>query len=243
MTVEQLITASAQVMGKMRPGQQLNQSQKDVGLQVLEDLRDGLNIEKQSIFQEVRTTHPLVINQKTYVLGDSQEWNAPRPIRILRAGMIKTNVADPKPETPIRIGNYDNYADIRLKDRKRELVTFVWPQFAETTVSLTFWPVPTIAHQVALYTEQPLTAFTSLAQVIGYPPGYARMWRYNLAVELAPSLGFGDVPRRVQLTAWETLESVKRLNRKRLESKVPTELMQPLSWDFETNNYRDHYNI
>jgi len=50
---------------------------------------------------------------------------------------------------------------------------------------LYFWPVPTQANPVILYLWTVLQLFPDLASKFFFPPAYAEMLRYNLAVRLA----------------------------------------------------------
>jgi hypothetical protein len=50
---------------------------------------------------------------------------------------------------------------------------------------LYFWPVPTQANPVILYLWSVLQQFSDLTTQFLFPPGYAEMLRYNLAMRLA----------------------------------------------------------
>ena len=71
--------------------------------------------------------------------------------------------------------------------------------------------MPTVAHSLVLYYDEPFAQFPDLTTPVSLAPGYAKALRCNLAIELAPEFG-RVVDPTVERLARESLADVKRQN-------------------------------
>jgi hypothetical protein len=87
----------------------------------------------------------------------------------------------------------DMYDDVQWQGIANKSTPSLLPQVCFVDASnavfpdmvLYFWPVPTQANPVVLYLWTVLQLFPSLTAQFLFPPAYAEMIRYNLAVRLA----------------------------------------------------------
>ena len=87
----------------------------------------------------------------------------------------------------------------------------MWPQYLYPYVVLNFWPVPSVAGNVIVWSWKPLSSIATLTTALSVPPGYLRALRYNLGVELAPEYGRQLDPVVIE-NAVESKASIKRMN-------------------------------
>lgn len=227
MTVLDLITRAMRLLGAIELGVTPDADEEALGLAALNALTDSFALERLMMWAINRNLYDLVAGQQVYQIGpDGPDWTAPRPAAITGAGLILGN-ADPTQtlERPLRILTDDEYRRIRIKGVTSTLPTQLYYDngFANAdwtgkdapavvgSANVFLWPAPTVINQVALYTPQQISQFTSGAQTIALPPGYARMLPYNLAVELAPEL-VTEPSQAVVAIAIESKENVQRGN-------------------------------
>ena len=80
--------------------------------------------------------------------------------------------------------------------------TKVYINYNASTIDLYFYPTPSYTDSVHVNYLDPLTAFTSLAQTIVYPPGYEDTFINSLAVRLALAFGKTVPPAVAQAASW-----------------------------------------
>ena len=93
------------------------------------------------------------------------------------------------------------------------------------------WPVPSEVVQIVLSTDRVLTNIASSSTTLTFPPGYAKLYKYKLGVELAPIFGkkASDDTKRIAI---ETLANLKRINNKSPKSRFDSSLAGggPVNW-------------
>ena len=78
--------------------------------------------------------------------------------------------------------------------------------------TLSFWPIPQVEqNNVRIYSWQSLVWPATLRTLLNFPPGYARAFRFNLAVELGAEFGI-QVPPTVAQIAVNSLAQIKTMN-------------------------------
>src|SRR5262249_22559035 len=109
----------------------------------------------------------------------------PRPIRITNAFTRITTVATGL-DYPIDFEfGREKYNAIGLKSIQAPWPLLGWYNPTFPLGNLYFYPAPSGAGQLHLFTDTILADFTSLTQSINLPQGYARAIKKNLALELA----------------------------------------------------------
>lgn len=207
-TLLDLLTGSLRLIGAANPGEALDAVAAKDALQALNDLIEGLNLEHLTNPTGVnRVDVTCVAGQAMHTIGTGGNFNTPRPVVIDKA-FVTVNGA----EYPIDVVGDDEWAAIKIKSLAGIPRTlFYEPRFPQGQVFL--HPKPAQAFSLALWCWDSLPTYTmaDLNSALVLPPGYARMYRYNLALELAPEYG-REPSAAVVNNAVESKAAVKRAN-------------------------------
>ena len=122
----------------------------------------------------------------------------PRPLRITNAfTRITTGAAGL--DYPIDMEfTREKYNDIGLKSVQGPWPVLGWYNPTFPLGTLYFYPNPSGAGQLHLFTDNQFTNFTSVTQSINLPPGYARAIKKNLSLELSPEYGKTPNPELIR---------------------------------------------
>lgn len=185
-TVKDLIGASLREIGVLGAGDALKDSVADIAFEVFQDLIDALKIDKLALFTSDGFTFALSNGVATYAVGPAQTFNMDRPDWIDSAAVTRS--------TDVPTFEYD--MDGPLEDEewnaiRMKTLTDALPrafQYRPTFPygELNIWPVPNVSTlSIVLYAPVTLVEPPTLATLLSLPPGYRRMLRTNLGVELA----------------------------------------------------------
>jgi hypothetical protein len=212
MTGRDLITGSLRLIGAVAPGEGLDAAEAVDGLSALNSLIDSLSNESLLIYAVTREASiTLVAGTSGYTLGTSGDL-ANRPMSIESALLRVTNQT-PALELPIKMLSQSEWASINLKGIQSDYPLYAYEDGGYPLRTVNLYPVPSAAYELVLFTKRPLTQIATIDDVISLPPGYERMLRYNLAIDLAPEYG-RPVSQEVDRTASESKASLKRTNYK-----------------------------
>lgn len=185
-TTVQLATEALRLCGQSgRPGRGISSEQQTEVIQFLNQMLDGMNTLRGSIFTVNIARYALVPSQTTYFIGPTGDFVAPRPIRIVNANLVLTN-ASPEAHLPMRILNDDEWADIRVTEIPTTVPRLLYNDGNSPDSQLYLWGFPTQANDLELFTWQGLNNALGPTDTLAYPDGYARAILYKLAVEIAP---------------------------------------------------------
>jgi len=210
-----IITRSLRLLGVVGATDTPEAEELAVGKIALDDFVDSLGLERASIFTVSRNVYPLSSGVAAYTIGTGGTFNQARPVWIDNASVIPDRTASPSIEVPI--GRPINIAEWQgLTDKS---ATGPWPTacyydfaWAAGLGTIRVYPVPnTGLCDLVLYTPAAASTFADLTTVYAMPPGWSRMYRYNLALELAEDFGKTPSPR-VERVAIEALAAIKRAN-------------------------------
>ncbi len=131
-----------------------------------------------------------------------------RPLRI-NSAFVRSNNLDYMVK-PLSI---ENYEQIGIKNLQGAWPRALYYQPSSPVGNITVWPVPG-AGEMHVFAETVLQNFTSLAQVVNLPQGYAAAIRWNLAEWLLPEYGKNDpvIIQMIMKRAEESRAWVKRTN-------------------------------
>lgn len=188
------IESALRLVGSLRSGQNLSASELTDSLTVLNDMLDAWNAERLMIYTVARLTQDqdgntltLVANQADYTLGNTggEDLLLPRPPRLERVSIMYSASQQTPVELPM-----DMYDDVDWQGVANKTTPSLLPQVCYNDkgfpdMTLSFWPVPTQANPIVLYSWQALTLFADLQTKYSFPPAYAKAIRFNLAVDLA----------------------------------------------------------
>lgn len=209
-TARDLIKGSLRLLGVIASGETPTAAEQADALSSLNSMIESWSNDGFLIFEEKREEFTLSISTQDYSIGSGATFDTVRPQTIMNAG-AKESATDV--EVPIRVFNQDEWARIAVKGARSTLPLGIYynPTYPNGTISV--WPIPTLASKLVLYSLKPLTGFPTIDTTVTLPPGYERMLRYNLAVEIAPEYG-RPVSPEIAAIASESMALIKRANTK-----------------------------
>ncbi len=208
----------------MASGEQPTSNQANDALQTLVDLLDSLSNESLMIYSKLRQVFPLVAGQQTYPMGVGAQFDSARPQKIENAAIQLSS--SPTTELPMEIINKDEYQAIFIKTIQSTIPLWLYNDDAYPNTNINLWPVPQVVTNIVLYTWQPLNVSLTLQTSLSLPPGWLRMLRYNLAIDLSAEYGVNLNPQVWEI-ARETKSVLKRMNTKPLYLGMDAALAGP----------------
>ena len=188
--VQDLINAAYRSFGYLGKGAALEASDTYDAFEALNDLIDECNNDRLMIYEIRRDVFPMVVNQQVYTLGVGGNFNMPRPPKVDRMSVLLT-LTTPMQEIPIDVLDDIGWQNVTLKDHLfSAFPVMCYPDNAYPLNNLSVWPIPSAPCSLVLYTWQQIAAFTSLTQIVAFPPGYKNFLRYGLAIRMAVEKGF-----------------------------------------------------
>ncbi len=192
------IKSGLRLVGALRSGLNLSAAELTDCQTVLNDMLDAFSAERVMIpavtvqtLDQNQKTLSLVANQAAYTLGNANEnenFLLARPARVDRVSVMYSASQSTPVELLMEMLDDQKWQGITNKSTPSLLpqVCFVDESNAVfPDMVLYFWPVPTQANPVVLYLWTVLQLFPDLQSKFFFPPAYAEMLRYQLAVRLA----------------------------------------------------------
>lgn len=215
MTAAELIKSTLQDLGVYGAGEDISAEDAVDSLERLNDLCDGLGLERMMMYAIVRTTKVLAANTASYTIGSGGDINIVRPTFLDHAGLIIDTSATIPTEIPLRIFTEQEWAGILQKTQTAALAMGIRFDHAWSAGlgRIYVWPIPTVGTtELVLYTPGEATSeFADLTTEYTFPKGYRRFFRKALKVELA-DLFEQPVTERMTDEANEAKGNIKRAN-------------------------------
>jgi hypothetical protein len=188
-TCTQIIQDALYDLGVLRIGQLANADLLAAGQRAGNQMLDAMLLNRLLVFAIRPDIYTLTAAQ-TYTIGPAgADLTNPRPTQIEDANVL-INTISPVIRKPLRIGNTAEWASYAVRVMLNLIPTFLYydKNFDVTNGwgSLNLWPGPVAGYQLELFTWQQLQEFEDLTTSYKFPPGYARLMRKNLALEVAP---------------------------------------------------------
>lgn len=226
----QFIVSALRLVGALRSGNNLSNSELTDSKQVLNDLLDSWSAQRCAIYQVPYLTldqngipFTLVASKQSYILGNTigtEDFLTPRPPRLERVSLMYSASQSTPVEVPLQVfQESQQWQGISNKSTTSLLPQVVYIEKSFPDMVLWFWPIPTQANPIVLYPWSALTQFPDLTSQFQFPPAYARALRFNLAVDLAAE--FPCDMTKLQLVmklAAQSKREVKSLNAPMLEA-------------------------
>lgn len=206
-----LITRALQLIGVCAAGEIPTPDDLNDGLATLNDMVDAWATERLTIYTEARQTKVLTPLQQTYTIGSGANINVARPLWIHNAGIIPIGQTN---EIRIDVIADDEWAKVAIKSLQSTFPTTMYYDYNFNSSgygNINVWPIPTTAPTLVLYLPQAISTFADGTTSYSFPPGYERMIRFNLALELAPEYG-KPIDPAVAAIAMQSKANVKRAN-------------------------------
>lgn len=249
MTVLDLVSRSLKLIGVLADGETPSSSQVQDAMDTLNELLESWANERLMIRAVDRSEYLLAVSKQIYTLGidpagtTTADFTAPRPQQIQRAAIL-TQLDTPTPiELPMELLTVDDWADITLKGVPSTIPTRLYVKFSYPFIELALWPYPIAIVKLVLYSwpGSQVAQFANPTDDVFMPPGYTRMLRYNLAVELCPDYGI-DVPMVVAAKAADSKDQIKGINFPLSDLKCDPALLLTSQtgrvWDWRTGDYK-----
>lgn len=212
-TALQLIEGALALTNSVGADQTLTAQEVTIGLSVFNDLLESLSLDGLSVPGEANQSFLTIADQKEYTIGPAMaDWTAERPIAIMEPAYATIqNVTFPYANL-----TQQQYNLIGYKEQPGGGTDS--PQFYMYVNSfplgrVTLWPVPNAEFEITFSINYIFSSVSTAGATLTFAPGYANMFKYNLAVMLAPYFGkkMANYPEIVAL-AKKSLGDIKRAN-------------------------------
>jgi len=211
--VRDIVTWALQDIGVLAAGEIATAQDALDGLAGLNALVDQLAAERLAVYKITRTVWTIAASTQNYTVGTGATVDVARPAQ---AESVKANWYDSAEATvtELPLGRFtdDEWRTLAQKGTTAEAPSAFYYAPTYPTGTLSLWPVPTGSGlRGVLYAPEPVAEFADLNTTVALPPGYRRMLRKNLAVELAPSFDKAVSPDLARAAA-HSMSVVKRAN-------------------------------
>lgn len=211
MTGQSVINRAMRLCGALASGESPTTTESTDALAILNDMLDEWNAQRLAIFQIQTNEFSLVGGTQTYTCGSGGTFNMARPAKIERIVLkVVTNPSFPL-ELPLKTYKDQEWASITLKTLQNTYPEGYWDDSAFPSRNINFWPIPSSALNVVIYSWAALTSFADLTTTYTFPPGYAKALAYNLAVEISGEFN-APMPPQVPAIAATSKASIKTMN-------------------------------
>jgi hypothetical protein len=202
-TVLDLITGSLRLLQVKSSDAALTAEEANDALETLNELLESYVNAPYSLFKETREEITLPSSATSYTWGlGAYNINSEPPNQLIS---VRTSGSD------VAVLSMDDFkADIHMG-------AYYYPS----------WPVGTLYYSgsagevLSIVSYKPLARYTNLSDTVDLPPGYKRMLKYNLALDLAPEYQT-TAGQDVRMIAKEALTLIKRRNH-----RIPTSSVDP----------------
>lgn len=211
-TGNDIIRLALQLVGAIGEGETPTTNESTDAQLILNDLIEELSINSLIVYTIQRYVFQTLTAKQVYTIGTGGDIDLGigRPNRFEDV-YIQIAASGSTSELACTMVNYDDWAKIPVKGTQSPIARKVWLDYQYPLINMSVWPLPSAVQAFVFYVWQSITAITDLSATLALPPGYKKMLRYMLAVELFPQYGL-DVPADTQRTAARAMGAVKKLN-------------------------------
>ncbi len=212
-TVLSLITTALRLLNVTGSSELPTNDEANDALQAFQWMIDSWNADSLSIFTIGSNDYPLTLNKQAYTLGPGGDFDTTRPSKIVgMSAILLYNPTNPVEEPMVMYTWQEWQTQVPVKNVPGSFPLICYDDGGMPLRTLNFWPIPSLQpSNVRIYAWQSLVWPANLQTVLNFPPGYARAFVYNLAVELAPQFG-AQVPQAVAKVATDSLAMIKLAN-------------------------------
>ena len=208
-TAGEQINSALRLIGQLAEGETPSPETSQDALAALNQMIDSWSAERLSVFStqdQVFTWPPSTISR---TLGPTGNFVGNRPVEVDDSTYFRdagTNVS-----YGIKILNQQQYDGIAVKTVTSTYPQVIWINMDMPNISIFQYPVATIALEWHFISVTELTQPAGLTTTLTVPPGYARAFKYNMAVEIAAEFGV-EPPPTVARIAMASKRVLKRIN-------------------------------
>ena len=211
MTARDLITDAMIEIGAIAPGFEVpSADEQSAALRRLNRMFDNWSNQGLLVPAIVQETFAFTPDQQSYTMGPGGNFNTARPLKI-RNILIEPIGTTPVVDLQAELINSDQWAAIVIKGVQSTIPRRVFYDGAYPLQNIYFWPLPTLAQNIVIYSWKPLASIAAVSTTVDLPPGYELAIVSNLALMLAP--GYGKQPSEVLVQmATNAIADIKRAN-------------------------------
>jgi hypothetical protein len=212
-TALSLITAALRLLNVVASAELPTNDEANDAMMAFQWMIDSWNADSLSIFTIGSDDYPLTLGQQSFTLGPGGNFDTTRPSKIVGMSAILLNNPVNPVEVPMDMYTWDQWQNkVPVKNVQGSFPQVCYDDGGMPLRTLNFWPIPTLqANNVRIYSWQSLIWPATLQTLLNFPPGYARAFVYNLAVEISPQYG-AQIPPAVAKVATDSLAMIKTAN-------------------------------
>jgi hypothetical protein len=231
-TVKELIQDVLEDIGVLGSGQSLTAADAASCLRRLNSMLSSWSVDGLNCYVTKRTVYTLTPSVSVYTLGSGGTLTGGARPASLELASVMTSSDN---EVPIRIMTAEEWRDIPTKLTASTWPTSVYPDNAFPLNTLTFWPVPSEACSVVLYTKDVIGDY-ALTDPLNLPPGWEEAILLSLEVAVAPKFG-RPIDQGVYSQARTAKNRIRAANTKSVESVNDSPFVRSASLGRLTNGY------
>lgn len=184
-TIRQVITDALQDVNVLGEGQAADDAQATTGLRLLRDLIDLWNADRLKVYADQFTQFVLTPSLSPHTIGPTgATWTVPqRPVTIEGASLMYPGDTDVWVELNMRDAEW--WHGQTVPDLETDIPTDLYYNPTWPNGELFFWPVPSSAKTIELFTRVLFTSNVLLTDTFTLPPGYKSALTKTLAEEMA----------------------------------------------------------
>lgn len=218
-----MVTGALRLIGQLAEGETPSSETAADALSAMNQMLDSWSTERLSVYATQDQTFTWPANTSNRTLGPTGNFVGTRPIRVDDSTyFVDTSNSQ---SFPIKLLNEDQYNAIALKSNTSTYPQYMWVNMVMPNISMTLYPVPTMALAFHIVSVLELTQPALLATTLSIPPGYLRAFRYNLACEIAAEFGV-EPPPTVQRIAMTSKRDIRRINNPNDQLSMPAAIMR-----------------
>lgn len=190
MTVRDILNRSLRLIGVLASGETASASMIQDAFVSMNAMIDSWKNVGLMVFENQVLSLTLISGQQTYTIGTGGQLNVDRPNAINQATFILNNI-----EYIVDILTESEWSQIPDKNTTSDIPTKLYfnPSFPLGQIS--FWPKPSSALSIKLYSPKPVNKFASVESTVDLPPGYEDLIVYGSADRIANEYGKELTPK------------------------------------------------
>lgn len=212
-TIRDTITGALRLIEEVGAGETPTSESLNDGLYSLKSMISSWSIQGGMVFTKSTDLFSLVSGTSSYSIGATGDFATARPLDIDYITISSGGV-----DFTLEEMTEQEYAGIAIKTVQGMPYAFYYDGNYPNG-NIKFYPTPSENYVITIYSNKPLSEFTSVNEQLIAPEGYERAFRYNLAVEIAPEYG-KQASASVASIAIESKNAVKSQNNKNGAEKM-----------------------
>lgn len=183
-TIRDLVTGSLRLIEEVGAGETATAESCADGLTALNAMIGTWSIQGDLVYTEVTENFTLTASTALRTIGPTGNFVTTRPVRVVAVSLnYATNI-----QYDVKVIGAAEYAAIPDKTLSG-IPQYVYYDGNYPNAGMYFYPVPDSNYPITIYSQKPLSDFSTISDTLVAPPGYERAFRFNLAAEIAPEYG------------------------------------------------------